>query len=283
MLVLTCEQDLLQSDSCPSPATTRATLELLLEIFKHIPASALLRRPSTGDDGQPSSTALQGPYSFACNFYNLTTNDARCREQPLTDVPFVAIFQALVQLNMSLSKDILGGSDDIMNSRVAYIHSVTLLTDLVDHLQHRQGGSPVINWDPTKWLSTALDCVSAKVCSHTSFDMLRLFTFVLQATSYPVVDSAITAIIQLHQADRLQPNFSIDQRATMTAMVEPVSVDLAIYRFTLDVPLVVVKLSPSRMDNISHACCEPDMATGRLVDNSTHRIHHFPDVIYARS
>ena len=184
---------------------------------------------------------------------------------------------------MSLSKDILGGSDDIMNSRVAYIHSVTLLTGLVDHLQHPQGGSPVINWEPTTWLSTALDCVSAKVCSCTNFAMLRLFTFVLQAPSFPVVDSAITAIIRLHQADRLQPTFNVDQRTTMKAMVEPVSDFLTIYGLTLDIPLVVVKLSPSRMDNIPRARCELDMATGRLVDNSTHRVHHFPDVIYARS
>lgn len=68
-----------------------------------------------------------------------------------------------MQLNVSLGKDILSSPSDINKIRAAYIHSFTLLTGVVEHLQHLQSGSPVITWNPAEWMSVALECISNKV------------------------------------------------------------------------------------------------------------------------
>ncbi|KAH8099733.1 Dopey, N-terminal-domain-containing protein [Cristinia sonorae] len=194
--------DLLTSDSPPTASTTCASLELLLGIFKHIPASALLQRPNSGRKEDSVPTA-QGSYAFACAFYSLEVNEARCRTQEYSDSPLVIIYDALVQLNTTLGKNILTDTSDVNKSRQAYIHSLSLLTDVVKHLEHLQNDSPSITWKPMEWLSVSLECISAK------------------AASFSVVDGAITAIIRLHQANPLKPSFVIDNRQTMTAMLIP--------------------------------------------------------------
>ncbi|TCD67610.1 hypothetical protein EIP91_012242 [Steccherinum ochraceum] len=193
---------LFQDSSPPSPATTCATLELLLEIFKHIPGSALLRTPHHSG-GEQAAALTQGSYVFACTFYGLDIQDSRCRTPSSAESPLDVIFDALIHLNMTLAKDILGGSPDINKSRLAYIHSLTLLSGIVQHLQHLQEGSPTITWTPSDWLSITLQCISAK------------------ATSFPIVDAAIAAVTLLHESEQLQPSFVIDQRHTMKAMLGP--------------------------------------------------------------
>ncbi|KAH7875406.1 uncharacterized protein C8R40DRAFT_1170491 [Lentinula edodes] len=71
---------------------------------------------------------------------------------------------------------------------------------LIDRLVSRLSSSIKLIWEPKRWLSVVLDSLQEK-------------------TYFTIVDKTISLIVLLQQTSDLTPNFSIDDRSTMSKMI----------------------------------------------------------------
>ncbi|CAL1694342.1 unnamed protein product [Somion occarium] len=183
----------------PSPAT-HATLRLLLQMLKLIPASALKQRPQISRDAQAESL-IQGPYAFASTFFGLDAAPL-VRQSELTS-PLASAFLDATSLTITVAKGLSGPPKDMSGNRQSLIDSLGLLNAIVDRVQQIRGTSLPISWQPEEWLSAILDCVQSKTAA------------------FSVIDCGITSITHLQQNEGLEPTYSIDNRITMAAMINP--------------------------------------------------------------
>ncbi|KAH9948184.1 Dopey, N-terminal-domain-containing protein [Amylocystis lapponica] len=148
---------------------------------------------------QPSSAVEElGPLSFACKFYGIEGEFAhRTRTSP--NIPFVAVFEDLVDISTLAAQGTLA---EVCGSvREVFALSLALLKSLVSRLGHMRSAPFVVTWDPDEWLSVLLPCLDHKT------------------TAFVTVDHIVTTVIQLQQVSQLEPQFYIDDRATISTMV----------------------------------------------------------------
>ncbi|KAJ8084790.1 hypothetical protein PM082_003567 [Marasmius tenuissimus] len=171
-------------------------LSLLITMLRQIPHTALLRRPEVTTEIQEASVS-QRPYVFACTFYGIKPAVEAAEPTGSYLIPFGSAFEALVDLSISLGQRFTESSSDLLALREVF--SQLLL--LVDRLVGRLNTSMTLSWEPRKWLTTVLG-----ILQHES-------------ANFTVVDRVVSLIVALHQTKGVEPNFSIDDRTTMSKMV----------------------------------------------------------------
>ncbi|KAJ3723564.1 Dopey, N-terminal-domain-containing protein [Lentinula guzmanii] len=206
----------IQIERDPSKASfpsTKASLALLEVLLRQIPHISLLSRPEVNTDLLTASDT-ERPYVFACTFYDIKPLLNASPPSGTYTVPFSSAFESLVSLSIvfgqTLTKAKETGLTDSTQLREILSSSLTLIDRLVGRLT-----SPIkLVWEPKRWLSVVLD----------SF---------LENTNFTVVDKTISLVVLLHQTSDLTPNISIDDRPTMSKMVNQLLVylrlDYAVY------------------------------------------------------
>ncbi|KAL0565856.1 hypothetical protein V5O48_016166, partial [Marasmius crinis-equi] len=172
------------------------TLSLLLTMLRQIPHSALLGRPEVTSEIQEAS-ASQRPYIFACTFYGIKPSVDVTEPSGSFTIPFGSAFEALISISTSLAQSLVESSGKLFVLREVFSQSLLL----IDRLVGRLNTTMTLSWEPRKWLSTVLD-----ILKHES-------------ANFTVVDRVISLVVALHQTKGVEPNFSIDDRATMSKMV----------------------------------------------------------------
>ncbi|KAI0964349.1 hypothetical protein AcW1_001188 [Taiwanofungus camphoratus] len=173
--------------------------ELLLlqqEILSHIPKSAPLgSRPSSSGQLQE-----EGPSSFACKFYGIEDKVHHSRRGSPA-VPFTAVFEDLVKVNITSAEFLLTSTKDLEVVRDVFVRSLILLAALVTRAEQLQDTSFLVSWDPAEWLSVVLRCLD-----HMT-------------TVFITVDNILTTILKLQQTSKLEPKLVITERSIMSAMI----------------------------------------------------------------
>ncbi|KAG7099897.1 hypothetical protein E1B28_001698 [Marasmius oreades] len=172
------------------------TLFLLTTMLRQIPQSALLSRPEVTSGIQKASVS-QRPYVFACTFYGIKATVTAPEPSGSYSKPFGSAFEGLISLSMSLSHNLIEASANLNLLREVFSQSLLLVDRLVGRLNTKM----TLCWEPRKWLATVLDNLK-----HES-------------ANFTVVDRIVSLIVALQQTQGLEPNFSIDERATMSKMV----------------------------------------------------------------
>ena len=138
-------------------ASTRHCLLLQEELLRHIPQVSLMQRPQLTADLQ-TTTASQGPYSFACTFYGIEPTSSLPTASN-SNIPFVSAFESMIGVSMCFAQSLLAISGDSLPFQAVYLQSLLL----VDRLVGRLASPVVISWDPPKWLSLLLECLEHEV------------------------------------------------------------------------------------------------------------------------
>lgn len=158
--------------------STRESLALLHEIWKHIRLGSLKERPHiSGEDRNAPSQ--QSPYLFACSFYGIEGRVVEISSPNCPAVPLHTTFINLTSLNKAVGSMLLDGSFNINATREAYIQSLTLLSKFAQQLQLTPVGPLTITWEPDLWLTVALPSVESKVRtagSHPTYTIYMMAT-----------------------------------------------------------------------------------------------------------
>ncbi|KIJ53578.1 hypothetical protein M422DRAFT_73885 [Sphaerobolus stellatus SS14] len=166
-------------------------LQLLLEMERHIPKIAW-QRPIF----QEAEKSSIGPYTRACQFYTIVTEDTQGLpddSSPRSVVPLVTVVEDLVSLNISLSDSF---TINAPHTKESLTITLNLLTNLVEHTN---GSSSIISWDPLQWLSVVLGTMES-------------------CTSFLLLDRVISAVLSMGRA-QLDPPLQYDTRKTMLKMM----------------------------------------------------------------
>ncbi|KAJ3739812.1 Dopey, N-terminal-domain-containing protein [Lentinula detonsa] len=203
-LIFAALVDLLEIQIARDPSkasfpSTKASLALLEVLLRQIPHISLLSRPEVNTDIQTASDT-ERPYVFACTFYDIKPLLNASPPSGTYTVPFSSAFESLVSLSIvfgqTLTKAKGTGLTDSTQLREILSSSLTLIDRLVGRLT-----SPIkLVWEPKRWLSVVLDSLQ-------------------ENTNFTVVDKTISLVVLLHQTSDLTPNISIDDRPTMSKMV----------------------------------------------------------------
>ncbi|TFY63318.1 hypothetical protein EVJ58_g3324 [Rhodofomes roseus] len=183
-----------------STAALSKVLALQQEILQHMsPASPLKSRPPVSKDLEPTA-AVSGPASFACIFYGIPgALSTPSRASPA--LPFATAFEDLISLSAYASRALLTEGEQSEGMREVLIDALALVADVVSQHGSTHARSVTLAWEPSSWLSCVLQCVEPKV------------------TSFLVVESVVSTVTTLHDAQTLQPCLSIDERSVISAMV----------------------------------------------------------------
>ncbi|EJD54553.1 hypothetical protein AURDEDRAFT_156337 [Auricularia subglabra TFB-10046 SS5] len=194
-----------------SSETTRGIVQLLLDIFPRIPASAWALSPTKylKDRGLD---AEGGPYLRACKLYGVAA-DERVRGRPAEDSTLVTAFEDLTSLSKLFASAILEGGAGGASARECLMQTMTLLLKLVRRLE-KQTATHTIRWEPHEWMSVILSCLDKK-------------------TSFALIDRVVTLAVALSPSNVVQPKLAIDERTFVSKMVsllfEYLAPDLAPY------------------------------------------------------
>ena len=149
----------LQDDG--SKASQSSVLETLLlqeEILRHIPRTALLQRPALTQKVQAASNS-HPPYAFSCLFYGITPIPGLPVSDGTFDVPFVSLFENMVELSMNCARSLLKEPPNPSRMREVFSQSLLLLDEVAGRID-----SPIrVSWNPSKWLDAILQCIEHKV------------------------------------------------------------------------------------------------------------------------
>ncbi|KAF8640453.1 hypothetical protein AX17_000117 [Amanita inopinata Kibby_2008] len=183
----------------PSMASTQSIKEcfvLLEEMQRQTSPSALLRRPELLNNHESSVSTTFRPYLFACKFYGITPATNPTDVLP-SATPLSSAFDNLTSISLQCSQKLISGTDTPELLRQVFVRTLSLIKSLTARLD-----SPItVSWKPNDWLSSTLASFSATI------------------VTFPVIDSAVTLIIALHQCQYLEPPLNIDDRQTMSKMV----------------------------------------------------------------
>ncbi|GBE77521.1 hypothetical protein SCP_0103960 [Sparassis crispa] len=181
-------------------ASMHEVLSLLAEIFRHIPpAATLMSRPQV--NGQPeATTGSDGSYQFACAFYGIENRAPRLANRRQV-VPFITAFEDLVEMNTLIGNALMISTTDTNIIREVFVQSLMLFGSLVGRLERVQDPPLAIDWDHTEWLSVMMRCLNHKTAA------------------FSIVDNVVTISTRLQQVSQVEPKFSIDNRLTISAMI----------------------------------------------------------------
>ncbi|KAJ4470942.1 Dopey, N-terminal-domain-containing protein [Lentinula aciculospora] len=204
-LIFSAVVDLLQIqvEQDPSKASSpsmKASLSLLEVLLRQTPHISLLSRPEVNPDIQKASETERS-YVFACTFYDIKPLLNASPPSGTYTVPLGSAFESLTSLSMvfgqTLTKAKGTGDGHLAQLREVFSLSMTL----IDHLVGRLSSSIRLVWEPKRWISVVLDSLQ-------------------ENTNFTVVDKIISLVVLLHQTSDLTPNFSVDDRPTMSKMVD---------------------------------------------------------------
>lgn len=84
------------------------------------------------------------------------------RTRNLPAVPFVTVFEDLIEMTMFSASAMLR-SNDPNSIREVLVETLELLTSLVTRADQIQGPRLKLIWDPDSWLAVLLRCLKSKV------------------------------------------------------------------------------------------------------------------------
>ncbi|KAF9654142.1 hypothetical protein BDM02DRAFT_3152598 [Thelephora ganbajun] len=182
----------------------REVLILQEEILRHIPATALKRRPQS--QAELEIPPSQGPLEFACSFYGNERPPLGLVQRACVDKPFVTNFEDLTFLTTIAATNFMSCTPELAQPlRGAFTQSVLLVMRLLGRMDQKLDAPFDIDWDPSEWLSIVLDSVE----HHGS--------------TFTMVDRAISLAVSLHHSQSIQPKLSINSRLTISKMMTMLS------------------------------------------------------------
>jgi hypothetical protein len=149
----------LQEDSWRT--SSHIIMEVLLlqdELLRHIPVTALMKRPEL-TEGAQAATASQGPYGFACTFYGIQPTPDLGIDKNSSNIPFASAFEDLISLSVSCGRSLLASSKPLA-LRDIFARLLLLISMLVDRLEATPIG---ISWNPAEWFSVLLNTFELEV------------------------------------------------------------------------------------------------------------------------
>ncbi|RDB28675.1 Protein dopey [Hypsizygus marmoreus] len=189
----------LQIKNDPAKASSpliRETLLLEEEMLRNILHSSLMQRPDLSGPMEDKRTT-QRPYLFACSFYGITPIELPPGQHFSFAIPFVSAFENLASFSLKCAQSLIKGSDNVVVLREVYSQSLLL----IDRLVGRLGTSVQVAWNPSEWMQVVL-----RGLDHES-------------ANFTTVDRTVSLIVVLHQTQGLEPRPSVDDRPTMSKMV----------------------------------------------------------------
>lgn len=134
-------------------------LQLLHALKDEIPSSSLLQLPA--DD---SLSNARGPLKFALNFYGLNVqlpcNDTRTTPQ----LPFVTAFQDIISFSAVCATAMTTSSDHRRPFHDLLVQSLCLLNELVTTTTLEREQDPIVDWNPSEWISCLIAALETEVC-----------------------------------------------------------------------------------------------------------------------
>ncbi|KAI0830814.1 Dopey, N-terminal-domain-containing protein [Trametes gibbosa] len=189
-------------DDVSSFPVAQDALILAREILDKIPQGALHSRPTIPGQGQ-TYRANEGPLRFAYMFYDIKS-EPPSTQSSRSAVPFTAVFEDVISLSDGAAKALLGGGADpslLRSQRDTLLLSLSLLDTLLSRQEDEANLTYTIDWNPSGWLSTLLECLN-----QTN-------------VAFVTVDRFITVAIKIHHKRELRPDSKLDQRAYMVPMI----------------------------------------------------------------
>lgn len=144
--------------------SSRTVMEVLLlqeELLRHIPITALMKRPEL-TEGAQAATALQSPYGFACTFYGIQATPDLCTNKSSSNIPFASAFEDLISLSLSCGRSHLATSKPLV-LRDIFARLLLLISMLIDRLETIQSVSIEVSWNPGEWFSILLSTFEIEV------------------------------------------------------------------------------------------------------------------------
>lgn len=187
------------------------------EILRHIPHTALLRRPALTQEKHTTSHSYP-PYVFASHFYGVTPISEAPIQHGSYDVPFASAFKNLITLNTNYANNLLNVSRKSPHLGGVFSQSLLLLDTLVRMLD-----SPVVvSWNPSEWLCIVLRCIERNVSENDLNNTTCRQAHFTQIVNFEIIDRAISLLVALHEAKNLAPKLSIGERSVMDTLVNKV-------------------------------------------------------------
>lgn len=202
-----------------SSETTRGVIQLLLDIFPRIPASAWALSPTKYlKDRHLDSEG--GPYLRACKLYGVSTPHEGVQPRPAEEATLVTAFEDLTKLSALFAQSITkGGAEGGASARECLMQTMTLLLKLVRRSEKQsQNQTFDIAWKPKEWFPVILACLD-KVCCALSSEALPLNTRSIQRTSFTLIDRVITLAVALAPSNVVKPRLTVDERSFVSKMV----------------------------------------------------------------
>lgn len=131
------------------------------DILTRITPNGLDSRPQLGDTEQ-DAVVFQSPYAFSCAFYGLE-KPSPSRTRARSDVPFIAVFEDLVEINLYAARALLQRADDQALIREVLVQSLSLMVLLVERLEASNKEPLSINWNSAEWSSAMMRCLNHEV------------------------------------------------------------------------------------------------------------------------
>ncbi|KAK7464504.1 hypothetical protein VKT23_006673 [Stygiomarasmius scandens] len=186
-----------QNDNTKASCLSMQESLLLLEaMLRQIPHVALLQRPELTSEMHEAITT-QRPYNFACTFYGIKPTVDTTTPSGSFTIPFGSSFEGLTNLSTVFAQNLSKPSGKSSLQR----QLLSRCLSLIDKLTGRLDSSMVLSWNPKKWLSVLLESLNQ------------------ESSNFTTVDKVISLIVAIHQIKDLEPNVSIDDRSTMSKMV----------------------------------------------------------------
>ncbi|KAH9043683.1 Dopey, N-terminal-domain-containing protein [Lactarius pseudohatsudake] len=185
------QNQITQSSTRGSLPIVSDTLQLLHALRDEIPPSAFLQRPV--DEGH-DSLSLGGPLQLALAFYRLDIRFPRNKTRAASQVPFVTAFEDIISFSATCATSTTTSSDRRKTFRDLLVVSLSLLNKLVTAALSEREQCPVIDWNPSDWVSYLVEALET------------------EDTTFLLVDQVITLLVSLQGFARLQPPISINQR-----------------------------------------------------------------------
>ncbi|KAI0375501.1 hypothetical protein BV20DRAFT_986250 [Pilatotrama ljubarskyi] len=188
-------------DASSFPAALSA-LALLQELLKRIPQGALKSRPVLSGQQEALGTEMNA-VGFAERLYGIQAGLPHARSRR-SDIPFIIAFEDVISLGSAAAQALLRADADpglTKAGRDVLLLCLSLLDMLVSRKEDEADVEFLVDWDPSAWLRTLLDCLNQR------------------NVAFVTVDRFVTAAIKIHQKDELRPSFKLDKRSVIGPMV----------------------------------------------------------------
>ncbi|KAI0361079.1 hypothetical protein OH77DRAFT_1391372 [Trametes cingulata] len=177
-------------------------LNAITGVLTRLPQGALKSRPMLPGQ-QADSKSETDAVIFAHKFYGISS-ESPSAGRVRSIIPFAITFEDITTLSNAAAQALLRADVDaahIKARRDVLLLCLSLLDVLVSRKEDEADVHFAVEWDPSAWLATLLDCLNQR------------------NVAFVTVDRFVTAAIKIHHKSELQPGFKLDKRAFIGPMV----------------------------------------------------------------